>query len=273
MSIFRTRRTIKPVDMDPSKEIPRPLLEELLEDAIWAPTHGLTQPWRFHIFDTPESRRRLADALVGIYEATTPEGQRDSGKRAKLDVGPRRAPVVIALLARVLPGGKIPEWEEIAAASCAAQNLMLSAQEKGLGSFWSSPPVACSAEFASWLGAETKDRPLGLIYLGWPLPGAPIPVSTREPLAERVVWHGQAGTLNKPKKSQDRGAAGAAKPRSPHPGPLPGRGEGDPWHHIGEGNGADQSATSDAPNQTITTVSRRKALYPGWGEVWVRGEG
>ena len=190
MSIFRTRRTIKPIAMDPSREIPRALLEELLEDAIWAPTHGLTQPWRFHIFDTKESRDRLAEALVGIYEATTPEGQWDSGKRAKLDGGPRRAPMVIALLARVVPGGKIQEWEEIAAVSCAAQNLVLSAQEKGLGSFWSSPPAACSPEFASWLGADPNDRPLGLIYLGWPLPDAPVPVSSRVPLAERVVWHG-----------------------------------------------------------------------------------
>jgi nitroreductase len=190
MSVFRTRRTIKPIAMDPEREIPRPLLEELLEDAIWAPTHGLTQPWRFHVFDTRESRGHLAEALVGIYEASTPEGQRDSGKRAKLDLGPRRAPVVIALLARVVPGGKIQEWEEIAATSCAAQNLMLAAREKGIGSFWSSPPAACSPEFATWLGAEAQDRPLGLIYLGWTLADAPPATSVRAPLAERVVWHG-----------------------------------------------------------------------------------
>jgi nitroreductase len=191
MSIFRTRRTVKPIAMDPDREIPRPLLEEMLGDAIWAPTHGLTQPWRFHVFHTPETRARLAGALVGIYETMTPVDKRDPAKIAKLDGGPRRAPVVIALLARVVPGGKIQEWEEIAAASCAAQNLMLSATENGLGSFWSSPPAACSPEFAAWLGAEPNDRPLGLIYLGWPLADAPPPVSIRAPLAERVVWHGQ----------------------------------------------------------------------------------
>ncbi|MFM7180241.1 MAG: nitroreductase [Verrucomicrobiales bacterium] len=191
MSIFRTRRTIKPAAMDPDREIPRALLKELLEDAIWAPTHGLTQPWRFHVFDTAEARGRLAEGMVGIYGEITPEGARDSGKRAKLQDGPRRAPVVIALLARVVPGGKIQEWEEIAAASCAAQNLLLSAHEKGLGGFWSSPPVACSEEFAAWLGAEANDRPLGLIYLGWPLAEAPPATSVRATLAERVVWHGE----------------------------------------------------------------------------------
>lgn len=194
MSIFRTRRTLKPIAMDPAREIPRPLLEEMLGDAIWAPTHGLTQPWRFHVFDTLEARDRLAEALVGIYDAATPEAQRDSGKRAKLADGPRRAPVVIALLARVVPGGKIQEWEEIAAASCAAQNLMLSATEKGIGSFWSSPPAACGPDFAAWLGAGTNDRPLGLIYLGWPIAGSPTPTSIRAPLSERVVWHGECAT-------------------------------------------------------------------------------
>jgi nitroreductase len=192
MSLFRTRRTLKPVAMDPDREIPRPLLEEVLEDAIWAPTHGLTQPWRFHVFDTPASRASLAGALVGIYESTTPQAQQDAGKRAKLEGGPRRAPVVIALLARVEPGGKIKKWEEIAAASCAAQNLMLSAHGKGLGSFWSSPPAACGREFADWLGADPNDQPLGLIYLGWPLAHAPQAVSVRAPLAERVIWHDNA---------------------------------------------------------------------------------
>lgn len=191
MSIFRSRRTIKPIAMDPDRQIPRSLLEELLTDAIWAPTHGLTQPWRFHLFYTPESRGHLAEALVNIYEATTPERLQDPGKRAKLDGGPRRAPVVIALLARVVPGGKIQEWEEIAAVSCAAQNLMLSAHEKGIGSFWSSPSAACSVEFANWLGADPNDRPLGLLYLGWPLPDVPTPVSIRAPLAERITWHGE----------------------------------------------------------------------------------
>lgn len=97
--------------------------------------------------------------------------------------------MAIALLARIEPRGKIAEWEEIAAVSCATQNLMLSAHEKGLATFWASPPAACSPAFVRWLGLDENHRGLGLIYLGWPLEGAAPPVSARVPLAERVSWY------------------------------------------------------------------------------------
>lgn len=190
MSIYRTRRSIKPLAMDPSREVSCELVMALLEDAHWAPTHGLTQPWRFQVFATPAARARLADGLQSTYDATTPAAKRDEQKRAKLAAAPRHAPLVIAVAARVEPGGKIPEWEEVAAVSCAVQNLMLSAHERGLGSYWSTPPAACCAGFAEWLGLDAAThRMLGLVYLGWPAVGQAAPQSVRTPLAERVVWH------------------------------------------------------------------------------------
>lgn len=190
MSVYRARRSLKPLAMDPAREIPRALLTELLEDAHWAPTHGLTQPWRFHVFAAPAARARLADTLQEIYDTITPQPRRDADKRAKLGAAPRHAPVVIALFAKVEPAGKIPEWEEIAAVSCAVQNLMLSAHEHGLGSYWSSPLPACSPELARCLDLDpATHRALGLLYLGWPRPDHSPPRSTRAPLAERVLWH------------------------------------------------------------------------------------
>lgn len=187
--LFRQRRTLKPAAMDPERAIPRELILDILEDAHWAPTHGLTQPWRFHVFADRTSRADLAAALTDLYDRDTPADRRDEGKRTKLGFGPNRAPAVVALAARIEPHGKIPEWEELAALACAAQNLMLSAHARGLGSFWSTPPVACGRKFAAWLGHDSDHRALGLIYLGWPIPGDPAPRSVRSPLAEHVVWH------------------------------------------------------------------------------------
>ena len=177
--------------MDPHRAVPPERVMGLLEDAHWAPTHGLTQPWRFQVFATPTARARLGDALQALYDEATPAVQRDAGKRAKLAAGPGHAPVVIAVAARIVPNGKIPEWEEIAAVSCALQNLMLSAHEQGLGSFWSTPPVACSAGFAQWLGLDETHRMMGLLYLGWPAAESATSTGTppRAPLAERVTWH------------------------------------------------------------------------------------
>ena len=176
--------------MDETREVSRAVLLEILEDAHWAPTHGLTQPWRFQVF-SGTARARLADGLQALYDQVTPVAGRKEDKRAKLGVGPRLAPVVIAVAARVEPGGKIPEIEEIAATSCAVENLMLSAHERGIGSFWSTPPVTLSAEFAMWLGLDATHRMLGLVYLGYAKDGAAGVTSTRGPLAEHVVFYGE----------------------------------------------------------------------------------
>ena len=43
---IRLRRSIKPEKMKPDP-VPRALLDRMLEAANWAPSHGLTEPWRF----------------------------------------------------------------------------------------------------------------------------------------------------------------------------------------------------------------------------------
>jgi len=172
--------------MEGSREIPRELLLELLEDAHWAPTHGLTQPWRFHVF-TGDGRAKLGDALQRIYDQITPAAEVPD-KRAKLREGPLAAPVTIAVAAHVEPGGKISQLDEICATACAVQNLALSAHQRGIGSFWSTAPVSVSAEFKKWLGLAAADVALGLVYLGYSKAGV-APSSSRVPLAERVTWH------------------------------------------------------------------------------------
>lgn len=189
MSIYRTRRSLKPQTMDSQREVSRELVMSLLEDAHWAPTHGLNQPWRFQVFASLVARTRLGKGLQAVYDVITPTEKQIDGKREKLAVNPQHAPVVIAVGAKVIPGGKVPEWEEIAAVACAVQNLMLSAQEQDLGAYWSSPPVACSAEFAHWLGLDESHHMMGLVYLGWPQEGQSAPQSRRGDLLERIVWH------------------------------------------------------------------------------------
>jgi nitroreductase len=173
--------------MDGSREIASELLVEMLEDAHWAPTHGLTQPWRFHVF-TGSARVRLADALQSLYDRTTPQDEIRPEKRAKLREGLLRAPVCVAVSALTESGGKISRLDELCATACAVQNLLLSAHQRGVGSYWSTPPVACRGEFAAWLGLDSRHTSMGLVYLGYPTDGD-APTSVRVPLEERVTFH------------------------------------------------------------------------------------
>src|SRR5277367_1850578 len=183
---YRTRRTVKPAMMDSSREIARNLLLEILEDAHWAPTHGLTQPWRFHVF-TGEARTRLADALQTLYDQITPAAEIRPEKRAKLRENSNQAGAVIAIAAHFETGGKISRIDELCSTACAVQNLLLSAHQRGLGSFWATPPVACSQEFTTWLGLDSTHCSLGLVFLGY-AKESPGP-SIRVPLEKRLTFH------------------------------------------------------------------------------------
>ena len=186
-ALIRHRRSIKPVDMDATRPVERALLMELLENANWAPTHGLTEPWRFRVFEGG-SRAELGATMQRIYREVTPEAEFRADKFAKLGTNPTLAPTVIVCWMERRGAPKIPQMEEIEAVACALQNGMLSAAAAGLGSFWSSPPLLESGAFQEWLGIGAEDRCVGLLYLGWPKPGAAWPRSARHPIEEKVSW-------------------------------------------------------------------------------------
>lgn len=186
-ALIRHRRSIKPVDLDALREVERALLTTILEDATWAPTHGLTEPWKFVVHEGA-ARQRLAETMQRVYQATTPANEFREDKMKKMGENPLLAPVVIACVMERRGGAKIPELEEIEAVACALQNLQLSATAAGLGCYWSSPPILGTREFADWLQISTEDRCVGLIYLGWPKPGLNWPRSVRQPVESKTRW-------------------------------------------------------------------------------------
>jgi nitroreductase len=186
--VIRSRRSIKPVDMDAGRAVDRAVILELLENANHAPTHGLTEPWRFHIF-SGDSRGTLAETMARLYRETTPEGEFREDKMRKMSENPLLSGAVIALGMARRGGAKIPELEEIEAVACAVQNLALSVTAAGLAGYWSSPPLVYTRQFADWLGLGAEDRCLGLFYLGWPKPEFKTPKATRKPVEEKITWH------------------------------------------------------------------------------------
>jgi nitroreductase len=182
---IRGRRTWKPDNMDAGREVPQALLDAMLENANWAPNHGLTEPWRFKVY-RGAAREGLAASLQKLYSDHTPTGDFRPDKHTKLGTTPLQAPVVIVICMRRQVGGKIPEIEEVAAVACAVHNMHLTASAAGLGAKWSSPPICYHAAMNELLGLEPQDRCLGLFYVGWPKEGAAAPVSPRRPAAEKV---------------------------------------------------------------------------------------
>jgi nitroreductase len=182
--IIRNRRSIMPEQFSPRK-VHREQIEVMLNNAIWAPTHGLTQPWRFKVF-MDEAREELSNVLSELYIAQTPAEKINPLKQQRLKARPLLASAVIAICLERDKSEKIAEIEEIEAVACAVQNLHLTATAYGLGGFWSTPKMIYSAEMHTFLGLKEKDLCLGLFYLGYP--EGEWPKSHRKPLEYVVEW-------------------------------------------------------------------------------------
>lgn len=184
--VIRKRRTFKPAAMS-DRPIPEAELLDVLDAARWAPTHGQTEPWRFRLFRGP-ARKRLADALANLYETALPADQQKPGKADNLRTLPLKVPVVGLVWMARQPNEKIAEVEEIEAVACAVQNVSLAAAARGIGTFWSTPPVLYLPQMNAWMEIGPKDRCLGLLYLGYPADPTAWPNGRRRPIEEKLEW-------------------------------------------------------------------------------------
>ncbi len=182
--LIRSRRAIFPKSYLSGKPVERAIIEQLLENANWAPTHKRTEPWRFQVFHSEESRRRLSEYLSGFYRKNTPPELFSEEKMKKNSENPLLSGAVIAIVMQREPAESLPEFEEIASVAMAVQNMWLTCTALGLGCYWSTPKAALMAD--EFLGLQPGQRCLGLFYLGWhEMPELP---GKRTPVEEKTVW-------------------------------------------------------------------------------------
>lgn len=182
--LIRQRRTIYPEQYS-TRQVHKEQIELILNNALWAPTHGNTQPWRFKVF-MGEGRQKLADFLSTTYLKLTPEDQQNDKKLAKMLTRPLLASAVIAVCMERDKTEKILEMEEIEAVACAIQNMHLTCTAYGLGGFWATPKLIYSTDMNVFLGLGDKDKCIGLFYVGYP--AEEWPKAHRKPLEYVSEW-------------------------------------------------------------------------------------
>ncbi len=162
-ALIRNRRSIFP-NMYIDKSIPKEIIQEILGNANWAPSHRLTEPWRFKVF-IGESLKTLSQYLGNYYKENTPEEKYSERKHAKKLKKPLQSACVIAICMQRDITESVPEKEEIAAVAMAVQNMWLTCTAYGIGAYWSSPESAYQAD--KFLGLKEGERCLGLFYMGY----------------------------------------------------------------------------------------------------------
>ncbi len=183
---IRSRQSINRVTQDP---VPDEVVGEILDSAIHAPNHKITEPWTFHVF-AGKGRGELARARAETARLQAEEEGEDeemaAGRISRERKKAFRAPVVIAVISRA-GRDAVESIENYAACSAAVQNMLLTAHSLGLGAIWRTGPVAYHDHMRAFFGLDSGDRIVAYLYVGHPNMGER--PRRREAASEKTVWH------------------------------------------------------------------------------------
>ncbi len=183
---IQSRRSVGRVKQDP---VPRELVRKILESAVHAPNHKITEPWRFHVFigkGRGELARARAELARILAETEGEEEELAAGRISRERKKAFRAPVVIAVISR---GGRdeVETLENYAACAAAVQNMQLTAHALGLATIWRTGLQAYHPYMREFFGLEAGDKIVAYLYLGYP--DMEERSRRREPASSKTVWH------------------------------------------------------------------------------------
>jgi nitroreductase len=193
LALVRRRRSVRAID--PHRDVPDEVVQQVLEVARWAPSAGNGQPWEFVVVRDAEMRRGIADLYAKQLVDKREMQEVVWGQRKNVGfTGFRNAPVFVLVLGdpRVIdayPVRTALEKGESHLVSSLAQATVfahLAVAALGLGSMWvsdvSSPYM--STMLRSWLDIPRHLRIYDMFGIGYP--AAVPPATPRRALAEIV---------------------------------------------------------------------------------------
>lgn len=178
-------------------EVPRPLVEQTLEAARWAPSpHGM-QPWRFAVITRPDLKLKFADAMSDEWRRNlTMDGETAEVVETRLRKSRNRllnTPVLVIPCLYMEGMHHYPDplraEAEITMAvqsiGAAIQNMLLSAYSLGLDTGWMCAPLFAPDVVRSALDLDASLAPHALIQLGYVAQDPPR--RPHRPLSELIV--------------------------------------------------------------------------------------
>ncbi len=183
MDVFTAIRGRRDIERFSDEVPPREVVERLVDAAIWAPNHRLTEPWRFHVL-AGAGRDAMGDAVAAWLAAEgRPEGPQQAA-RSKL----RRAPVILIVAQVASPDDATRDLEDYASCVMAVQNILLAAHAEGLIAHLSTGAMVEYEGAKTHLGLSPRDRIVAYINLGYPRPEDPPKEGRRSTPAVRWDW-------------------------------------------------------------------------------------
>lgn len=162
------------------------IVNQMLKNANWAPTHKLTEPWRFVVF-TGEGLIKLAQFQAEVYKkVTSADNTYKEDRYQNLLTKPMLSSHIIALGMKRDPKKSVPEIEEVGAVFCAIQNMYLTAAAYGVGAYLSTGGITYFEEAKSFFGLDEADKLLGFFHIG--MAKIDMPKGKRKSIEEKTKW-------------------------------------------------------------------------------------
>jgi nitroreductase len=182
--IVINRRSTKPASFNGSKIDDRQV-RQLLELANWAPTHGLTEPWRFIVY-SGAAVQPFCLQHAELYRQNTPPEKFNPAKYEKQLHNGDKASHLVAVYMQRGDNPNITVQEEICATAAAVQNILLGAQALGIAVLWSTGGMVLQPAIKGFLGLREEDQLIGLLYLGYT--DEPAKPGRRTAVEEKTKW-------------------------------------------------------------------------------------
>jgi len=192
--LMQSRRSLRRYE---SRDVPREIITQVLEAALWGPSAHNRQPWRFCVLTSPEDKHQLASKMGARLRANLEadnlaEGiiQKDVNRSyARLT----NAPVLIVVCMTMADMDTYPdesrqhfEWVMATqSVAMASQNMLLMAHAEGLGACWMCAPLFCQDVVKETLQLPEDWQPQGIVAMGYP---AQTREKTRDPLESKVIF-------------------------------------------------------------------------------------
>jgi nitroreductase len=180
---IQRRTSVRRYRPDP---VSRETIQRLLDCAVRAPNHKLTEPWRFAVL-TGAAKARLAEIRADhrLRKADDPSSGEARARAEKARRETLECPAIIVLMARTTED-EITREEDYAAVMMATANLMTAAQSLGLGTYLKTGGVMREPALTELVGLPEGYRVVGILSVGFPVePEAP---RRRRPAGELTSW-------------------------------------------------------------------------------------
>ena len=154
------RRSIKLFNGQP---VEQETLMSILDDAKWAPNHGLRQPWRLVV----ACGKNLAELHDVLREFGVPKWKELTEEELEKQMKKFLLPGAYAFMIVPEDARQKERLEDYAAASTFLQNAQLLAWDLGIGSCWKTPGFLDAPKFREALGVLPGERIISMLQFGY----------------------------------------------------------------------------------------------------------